>query len=102
LHGRFRQHDDTHPECAIPGEGELPGSGPFKGPGELGPLIAKTGKLDACVVKQAFRYGLGREEGGDDEATITSLSQQFGADNRSMKKLLLALASSSAFLTVKE
>lgn len=102
LHGRFRAHDDTHPECAIPGDGELPGVGTFKGPGELGALLAKSGQLDACVVRQALRYGIGRGDTPDDKPSLDSLAGQFTGDKRSMKKLLVALVSSSSFLTVKE
>jgi hypothetical protein len=53
-------------------------------------------------VKQAFRYGLGRADTPDDAASLTSLSNQFEGANKSMKKLLVALVSSSTFLTVKE
>jgi hypothetical protein len=102
LRGKFRAHDDTRPECAIPGEGDLPGVGPFKGPGQLGTMLAQSGKLDGCIVKQAFRYGLGREEVFEDTASLGSLTKQFGTDNRSMKKLLVAVVSSNTFLTVKE
>ena len=102
LRGHFRDHDDAHPECAIPGDGELPYVGTFRGPGQLGPLLAQSGKLDACVVKQVFRYGLGREEGVDDNTSLASLTKQFGNEKRSMKKLLIALVSSNTFLRVKE
>ena len=103
LKGRFRANDDLNPQCAIPGQGELPGVGQFKGPGELGTILANSGKLDSCIVKQVFRYGLAREESVvDDEATMASLMKRFSADKRSMKKLIVALVSSSTFLTVKE
>jgi hypothetical protein len=102
LHGKFRDHDDGNASCPIPGDGELPGVGKFKGPGQLGPLLASSGKIDACFVKQAFRYGLGREENDDDKTSLDSLTSQFQGNTRSMKKLLVTIVSSNTFLTVKE
>jgi hypothetical protein len=102
LHGRYRDHDDANASCAIPGDGSLPGVGSFHGPGELGPLLANSGRLDGCIVKQAFRYGLGREDTPDDNTSTDWLTNEFRGDKRSMRKLLVALVSSTAFLTVKE
>jgi Protein of unknown function (DUF1588)/Protein of unknown function (DUF1592)/Protein of unknown function (DUF1585)/Protein of unknown function (DUF1595) len=102
LHGRQRDHDDLNPSCAIPGDGELPGVGAFKGPGQLGSLLVQKGTLGACIVKQVFRYGLGREEQDADGISVSALTSQFNTDKRSLRKLLVALVSSNAFLTVQE
>jgi hypothetical protein len=102
LTGKFREHDDGLPACTIPGDGNLPGSGAFKGPGELSGLLLKTGKMQACIVRQAFRYGLGREEVLEDHESLTSLATQFSGEQQNFKRLLVRLVSSSAFLTVKE
>jgi hypothetical protein len=102
LIGQFRDHDDGRPECPIPGDGNLPGSGTFKGPGELSALLLKTGKMQGCVVRQAFRYGLGREEVLEDNDSLTSLATQFTGEQQNLKRLLVRLVSSSAFLTIKE
>ena len=50
---------------------------------------------------QSFRYATSRKESADDDASLKSLTDRFGADNRSIKKLLVALVSSNTFLTVK-
>lgn len=102
LHGKLREHDDGLPACAIPGDGELPGRGTFRGPGELGALLLKTDKVGSCVVKQVFRYGFGRADLAGDEASIAALDTEFDASHRSMKKLLVAVVSSNAFLTAKQ
>jgi hypothetical protein len=101
LHGRARAHDDANASCAIPGVGELPGVGTFKGPGELGPLLVKSGQLGACVVRQVFRYGLARAEQPSDLTSVDALTKDFEGKGRNLRKLLVALVSSSAFLTVQ-
>ncbi len=51
----MRTHDDGHPECAISGQGELPGYGTFSGPGELAEKLVASGELSDCSSSSCSR-----------------------------------------------
>jgi hypothetical protein len=97
LAGRYRAHDDGFPECTISGDGELAGVGTFNGPAELGDLLVGADVLDACAVRQLYRYAMGRAPDGDDEALIGSLADRFADDGHRFDGLLLALVADPAF-----
>ncbi len=95
--GAFRTHDKNAPQCAISGEGELAGTGKFNGPAGLASMLMSSGKLEACIVTQLYRYAMGRRELPADQATIDLLGALFRQKARSFEELVLDTVSSGAF-----
>ena len=95
--GAFRTHDKGAPECAISGEGELKGTGKFNGPAGLANMLVSSGKLEACVVTQLYRYAMGRRERAEDQPTLDLLSELFRQKSRSFEELVLDTVSTAAF-----
>ncbi len=63
--GRFRETDNNRPDCLIDGEGALiglglPDDGAFNGPDGLADVAVQSGKVEACVAKQLYRFAVGR------------------------------------------
>lgn len=63
--GRFRETDNGRPECVIDGQGALiglglPEDGAFEGPAGLADMAVESGKVEACVAKQLYRFAVGR------------------------------------------
>jgi hypothetical protein len=95
--GRFRTTDVDQPQCAIKGDGELAGVGTFNGPGGLAELVVKSGKLEACAVRQLYRFATGRHESPADEPTIGRLGTTFASNGRSFSELMVEMASAESF-----
>lgn len=95
--GRWRAHDNDAPECLIAGEGEVVGVGTFSGPKDLGRLLAGSDLLEPCVVRQVFRFAMGRREQDEDEPVLFRLEDLFRASGRSFEALLLDLVGTEAF-----
>ncbi len=95
--GRYRAVEPEPPHCAIDGQGELPSVGPFSGPGQLSSLLAGTQRLEQCVVRQVFRYAVGRRELPEEAPLLTELQGELSRSGRSFTELLLALASDESF-----
>ncbi|HMI89137.1 MAG TPA: DUF1588 domain-containing protein [Polyangiaceae bacterium] len=95
--GAFRTHDKDAPQCAISGDGELKGTGQFNGPAGLANMLMSSGKLEACVVTQLYRYAMGRREVSADQPTLDFLSSLFRQKARSFEELVLDTVSSAAF-----
>lgn len=95
--GRFRTHEPDRPECAIRGEGMVEELGSFTGPAELADLLIATNELDACAVKQLYRFAMGRGETVDDDATLDALLERFRESDHRLDSLLLDFVSSEAF-----
>ena len=102
LAGRYREHDDGKPECAIDGPGELVGVGEFNGPGELGALLTEQEQFDRCVVTQLVRFALGREEQPDDAGLIEDLATAATGDWELLDLLVDVVASERFGLTRRE
>jgi hypothetical protein len=100
--GAFRTHDKDAPACAISGEGELAGTGKFNGPAGLANLLVSSGKLEACVVRQLYRYAMGRRELPADGPTLDLLTALFRQKSRSFEELVLDTVSSAAFVNRTE
>jgi hypothetical protein len=100
--GRFRTHDEGHPECLVSGEGELPGYGTFNGPAELAAMLVTSGELEDCFVRHFLRYAAGRALRAADSATATALVQSFVASGYSAKELLLDYVASDRFAENRE
>ena len=100
--GRFRTHDDGLPQCAIAGQGSLGADGSFKGPAELARKIVESKQLEACVVRQLYRFAVGRDLEGDEPEAVNALLAWFRSKNFAFDQLLLAYVESPAFALRKE
>ena len=95
--GRYRTTDLNQPTCAIKGDGAISGVGDFHGPAGLENLLIQSGALEACVVKQVYRFAMGRRELPPDEALLDRLTTGFVSKDRPFGALLLDLASDETF-----
>lgn len=100
--GKFRDREADHPECLISGEGALTGFGTFRGPAGLADLMISSGALESCVVKQLFRYTVGRKEQANDLPLITELTGQFTEQGRRFDLLVLDLVTQPTFTQRRE
>lgn len=100
--GRFRTAEADHPECLITGDGSLVGFGAFRGPAGLADLMVSSGSVESCVVKQVFRYSMGRREGSDDAPLLAELTAGFDAKGRRFDSLLLDFVSHPTFTQRRE
>ncbi len=66
-------------------------SAPFTSPRELGKILAGSAQCQECVVKQAFRYLMGRHESAADAAVIEKATQEFQASGFQFQELLVSL-----------
>jgi hypothetical protein len=71
-------------------------NGPFNGAVELAGKLSKSADVEACVVKQWFRFGYGRGEDDADQCTLEALNKVFQSGD--FKQLLLSLTQTDAFL----
>jgi hypothetical protein len=69
----------------------------FSSPKELGQILARDPKCQRCVVKQLFRYALGRLETADDGPTIDHCFQVFRDSGFRFRELIIALVTSGPF-----
>jgi hypothetical protein len=95
--GKYRTADKDAPECAIKGDGVLDGVGPFNGPAQLGELLIGTGNMESCVVRQLYRFAMGRRETGQDTPSLERFTSLFKDGGRTFDRLLLDVAASGAF-----
>jgi hypothetical protein len=95
--GRFRSHDDANEACLLPGSGELPGHGPFSGPGQLARLLVDSGELEQCFVQHLMSYAVGRELRAEEEAARDALLASFKSDAHDAQRLLASLVSDERF-----
>jgi hypothetical protein len=102
LAGRYREHDDGLPECAISGEGELPPYGSFSGPAELGALLVDSGAIERCVVQQVLTFALGRTLEPEENGFVDALTEQLVEHDTALTELLHAYVASDAFVLRKE
>ena len=65
---------------------------------ELGAILAHDPTCQRCMVKQIFRYAAGRHETESDQAQIDALFAVFQKSGFRFRELLLALATSPAFI----
>jgi hypothetical protein len=100
--GVWRDSDDGRPECAISGQGEVPGFGSFSGPRELGEILVTRGLLEACAIEHYLRFVLGREVQAGESGLLDSVEQGFLASNYDLKQLIVDYVASAAFALRKE
>jgi hypothetical protein len=70
----------------------------FSSPKELGRILAGSNACQRCIVKQLFRYALGREETPADQPVIEGLLAKFRDSGYRFKELIIALVASDVFL----
>ncbi len=95
--GRYRTVENGLPQCTIPDDGDLPGLGKFQGPAQLGQLLATSAQLDACLVKQVFRFAMGRRETADDDDVVQRVLSKFQDTQLRFDEMLLAFVTEEAF-----
>jgi len=64
----------------------------FSSPAELGAVMAKSAQCQECMVKQYFRYTLGRMETPADRPAIRKLLEDFRSSQFRFKELIVSLA----------
>jgi len=69
----------------------------FTSPQELGALLAKTPQCQECLVKQYFRYAVGRMETAADGPTIKRIFEDFKNSNFNFKQLMTSLVRAREF-----
>jgi hypothetical protein len=100
--GKFRTHDDGHPECPVDGNGELPGYGTFNGPAELGQKLIESGKLEQCLVQHLLRYAVGRGLYPEEQGAVDTMAAGFKASSYSLTETLLDYVASDRFALRQE
>jgi hypothetical protein len=68
----------------------IPNSG-FTSPKELGAVLAGSPQCQECIVKQYFRYVMGRTETPADRPLISRVSQEFQRSHFRFKELIVSL-----------
>ncbi len=66
-------------------------SAAFQSPRELGKILASSAQCQECVVKQVFRYLMGRHESAADHFAIERAAQEFRASGFQFQELLVSL-----------
>ena len=69
----------------------------FSSPAELGQVLASNAECQKCVVKQVFRYALGRLETPADRAVIDKGFDDFKRSQFKFQQLIISLVTSPAF-----
>jgi hypothetical protein len=95
--GRYRATEEGKPECPISGDGALDGVGEFNGPGELADLLIASGKLEACLVRQVYRFAVGRRERSEDMPILQGVEANFTSSGHAFDALLLDIVSTESF-----
>jgi hypothetical protein len=94
--GRYRTTENNKPIDAT-GKGLQGGFSDVKDATELLPQLARSETVRSCLVKQWFRYALGRLEGADDEPTLTLARAAFARADFGVRDLLVGLATTRGF-----
>lgn len=70
----------------------------FSSPRELGEVLANEPGCQRCVVKQLFRWAVGRAEQTEDQPVIEKAFQRFRESGFQFQELIIALATSDTYL----
>lgn len=70
----------------------------FATPAALGQVLSREPACQKCVVKQLFRYAVGRMENAADQPVIDGALKEFRDSNFSFQKLIIAIVNSPQFL----
>jgi hypothetical protein len=99
--GRFRDTENGLPVDAsgtVAATREVAIQGDFNGALELAQVLGGSEQLRDCIVTQWYRYGSGRVEQEVDLCSMAQARAAFASRGGELKGLLLALATSDAFL----
>lgn len=96
--GQFRESEPNRPECVIDGMGSLDGV-PFQGPAGLAEVAVESGRVEACVAEQLYRFAVGRYELDEHdhaliERTVADATQEGGLE---LGAFVLSYVTSDAF-----
>ncbi len=100
MQGRSRKTEPGKPTCEIKGAGEVMGMGAFSGPAELGSLLAKSGELEPCLVKQIYTFASGRSQlDANDSMVIDQMTKSIQDKKATLRldDLMVEVVSSEAF-----
>jgi mono/diheme cytochrome c family protein len=73
----------------------------FSNPAELGRILAGNGQCQMCIVKQVFRYAMGRRESSADHVALDQIFEVFSKSGFHFRDLLVATVAATEF-TVQE
>jgi len=69
----------------------------FESPRGLGSILANEPACQKCIVKQLFRYAVGRHEEAEDGPVIDAALERFRASQFRFQELIMAIATSQTF-----
>ena len=92
--------EETKYELPIDVSAEVAGiaDSSFSSPKELGQVLATNAVCQKCVVKQLFRYAMGRSETAADRATIERGFERFRDSQFRFRELIISIVTSKPFL----
>jgi len=93
--GRYREaYGNSDP---IAEAGVMPDGTPFAGPEQLGALLGKDPRFNACVASKLYTYALGREIEGFDASPLLTLQSRWAARGLTLRNLMKEVVVSDAF-----
>ena len=92
------QWRDTENGATIDASGQVPGGMPVNGPVELVKSLAATDAAQACFAQHWVEFGYGKTLGNGDACTQEAITNAFKASGGNIKKLLVDLTQTDAFL----
>jgi hypothetical protein len=69
----------------------------FSSPAQLGEVLANNAECQKCIVKQVFRYAMGRPETPSDSLVIEKGFDEFKSSQFNFQQLIISLVTSNAF-----
>lgn len=100
--GKYRTHDDEHPECPIDGAGQLNPGQTFTGAKGLAPLIASSPQFVACFSEHFVRFAVGRGLDTTDGNRIAWLTSEMAKHGNSFEALVRAYVTHENFRVREE
>lgn len=94
---RYRTTEEGRPQCAISGDGSLPDVGAFKGVDGLAAALTTSGNLESCVVREMFRFAMGRDESTDESAALQPVIDEFEAKKQNLREILVSVSGAESF-----
>ena len=94
-----RKTEPTEYRLPIDASGHIQGltAAAFSTPREAGEILAAEPVCQRCVVKQLFRYAVGRKEAEADQAAIDEAYERFRDSRFHFRELIIAIATSEPF-----
>jgi hypothetical protein len=94
-----RQEKPVVVELPLTTDGEVAGipNSSFSSPRGIGKILAESTQCQECVVKQLFRYAMGRKEGANDRAIIRQVFDDFRSSGFRFQELMVSLMKRTEF-----